>query len=312
MRIGIIGTGYLGKIHMQCLRSTPFVVEGIFEPDHNVAAKISEEFQTKRYDDYENLLMNVDAVIISNPTKFHFDTASQAVEYSKHVLIEKPACESSAEVDELMSLAKDKDLVIQVGHVERYNAAYQTCLPYIQNPKFIEVHRLAMPNGKKNDVSVIMDLMIHDLDILLSINNTGVKEVRANGVSLLNESTDIANARIEFEDGSVANLTASRISMKQMRKMRLFQNGAYISVDYLNHKCEIIKHQQSEDANDLEYILPEIKESNAILQEQLEFYNNIEKELLPTIGLIQAKSSITLAEQILEQIIDNQSINNQS
>lgn len=309
MRIGVIGTGYLGKIHLQCLRSTQFDVVGILEPNDHVAAKIVNEFQTKRYDDFENLLQDVDAVIISNPTQFHFQTAEKAIENSKHIFIEKPACQSSEEVERLIAISKSKNIVIQVGHVERYNAAFQTCLPYIQNPKFLEVHRLSMPSGKKNDVSVIMDLMIHDLDILLSINTTEVKEVRANGVSLLNKSTDIANARIEFEDGAVANLTASRISMKQMRKMRLFQNGAYISVDYLNHKCEIIKHNQSEEIDDIEYILPEVKESNAILEEQLEFYSNIKNQLHPKVGLIHAKSSIALAEHVLKQIKKNNNIN---
>ena len=243
LKIGVLGAGHLGKIHLRLLKEIPeFEVVGYYDPDDVNAAKAAEQTQLPRIATLEELLSSVDAVDIVTPTLSHHDCAAQAIEQNKHIFIEKPLCNSLAEAHDLLNKAEaSAHLKIQVGHVERFNPAFLALRGRELKPMFIETHRLAQFNPRGTDVSVILDLMIHDLDIILSMVKSPVTLISASGVPIISDSPDIANARIEFANGCVANLTASRISMKQMRKTRIFQPDAYISIDFLEKKTEIFK-----------------------------------------------------------------------
>ena len=242
LKIGLIGTGHLGKIHLRLLKElAEWELVGFYDTNAEVAAKISAEYGVKAFASLSELLAEVDAVDIVTPTLSHFELAKASLTAGKHVFLEKPITHTIEEAETLVKLAQAKGLVGQVGHVERFNPAFLALQGKEMNPMFIEGHRLAMWNPRGTDVSVVLDLMIHDLDILLSVVKSPIKEVRANGVAVLAESPDIANVRIAFENGCVANLTASRISMKNMRKIRFFQKNTYISVDFLEKKTDIIR-----------------------------------------------------------------------
>lgn len=242
LKIGLIGTGHLGKIHLRLLKELEiWELVGFYDANTEIAAKISAEYSIKAFTSLPELLAEVDAVDIVTPTLSHFELAKMALLAGKHVFLEKPITHTIEEAETLVKLAQEKGLVGQVGHVERFNPAFLALQGKEMNPMFIEGHRLAMWNPRGTDVSVVLDLMIHDLDILLSVVKSPIKEVHANGVAVLADSPDIANVRITFENDCVANLTASRISMKNMRKIRFFQKNTYISVDFLEKKTDIIR-----------------------------------------------------------------------
>jgi predicted dehydrogenase len=242
IRIGVLGAGHLGKIHIKLLKEIPqFDLIGFFDPDDENAAKVIAEFGINRYDSVDSLLEEVDAVDIVTPTITHYSCAAKALKKSKHIFIEKPITNTIKEAKALIDLAREANVKVQVGHVERFNPAFTAALPYCSNPMFIETHRLAQFNPRGTDVSVVLDLMIHDLDIILSVVNANVKKISASGVAVVSDTPDIANARLEFDNGCVANLTASRISMKNMRKTRFFQKDAYISVDFLEKEANIVR-----------------------------------------------------------------------
>lgn len=242
LKIGLIGTGHLGKIHLRLLKELEiWQLVGFYDANAEVAAKVSAEYSIKAFTSLPELLAEVDAVDIVTPTLSHFELAKMALFAGKHVFLEKPITHTIEEAETLVRLAQEKGLVGQVGHVERFNPAFLALQGKEMNPMFIEGHRLAMWNPRGTDVSVVLDLMIHDLDILLSVVKSPIKEVHANGVAVLADSPDIANVRITFENGCVANLTASRISMKNMRKIRFFQKNTYISVDFWEKKTDIIR-----------------------------------------------------------------------
>lgn len=317
--IGVLGAGHLGKIHLRCIKESElFELIGFYDPDMELSESVSKEMGIRRFDSAEELMDNVQIVDIVTPTVAHFDLAEKAIKKSKHVFIEKPIVATPEEARKLVSLAIEAAVKVQVGHVERFNPAFIAAKPFIDNPKFIETHRLAMFNPRGTDVPVVLDLMIHDIDIVLSVVKSGIKRISANGVAVVCETPDIANARIEFDNGCVANLTASRISMKNMRKSRFFQNDAYIAVDYLEKKSEIIRMKDVDPNKEDPFAMvlnlgnkgqkqiyfqnPEIKVTNAIKTELETFANSIINNTIPLVTLQDGCAAIEVAYQIMEKI----------
>ena len=254
VKIGVIGTGHLGKIHLNCLKNIPMVeLIGFYDSDPLVAENVEQQHQIKKYSSENSLIDACDAIDIVAPTTMHYNLAMEVMQKGKHVFLEKPITATLQQSQEIMSYAKKHNLKVQVGHVERFNDAYLAAKKHFNNPLFIEAHRLAEFNPRGTDVSVVLDLMIHDIDIVLSMVKSPVKQINASGVPVISGTPDIANARIEFENGATANLTASRMSMKKMRKMRVFQPNAYITMDFLEKKANIMQLRDyvPEDDNDL-------------------------------------------------------------
>jgi predicted dehydrogenase len=318
LRIGIFGVGHLGKIHARILRELKdtFEVTGFYDPSDEASTYVETHLGIKRFKDIESLIDASDCVDIVTPTVYHFDIASKAIRKSKHVFIEKPVTQTVDEAKMLMQLAAEASVQVQIGHVERFNPAFICSLPYINRPMFIEIHRLAQYNPRGTDVSVVLDLMIHDLDIVLSVVKSNIKRVSANGVAVVSDTPDIANARIEFDNGCVANLTASRISQINMRKTRLFQRNAYISVDFLEKTVEVI-HQNKEILSDnvqqfdlgtngnskvFSIEKPAVPPSNAIQEELLAFAEAIRTNGTPPVSIEDAYHSMELAAQIMERL----------
>ncbi|WP_340073554.1 Gfo/Idh/MocA family oxidoreductase [Leptobacterium sp. I13] len=316
LKIGVLGAGHLGKIHLRLLQqSEKYELVGFYDPDEKNAQKIGKEFKYHSFTSIDELIEAVDVVDIVTPTLSHYDCAEKAIKKERHVFIEKPIANTLAEAEKIIRLAKEHNVKGQVGHVERFNPAFVAVKDTVENPMFIEAHRLAEFNPRGTDVPVVLDLMIHDLDIILSIVHSEVKNVNASGVSVISNSPDIANARIEFENGCVANLTASRISLKNMRKSRFFQKDAYISVDFLEKKVEVVKMKDAPKKPD-EFALvlqnaegkkkqiyfenPKIEPNNAILDELESFANAINTNTTPIVTLNQAAAALKLAHQIID------------
>lgn len=319
VKIGVIGAGHLGKIHLRCLKNIPdFELVGFYDTDDTNAARVEEEFGIKRFASAEELMLAVDAVDIVTPTLSHFELASRAMKASKHVFIEKPLTETLEEARELLELSYEANVKIQVGHVERFNPAFLKAQEYDLKPMFIETHRLAEFNPRGTDVSVVLDLMIHDIDITLSVVKSNVKSIQASGVNVVSDTPDIANARIEFDNGCVANITASRISMKNMRKTRLFQRDAYITIDFLKKTTEILRMEDAPEIPDplaliidlgagkgKKKILFENPGSDAVnaIQRELELFLKSIKSNLPTaVSVEDGYNAMNIAFQIMEKI----------
>jgi len=316
LKAGVIGAGHLGKIHLKLLnQSEKYELVGFYDSDVLVREKIAEEFGYKPFETPEALIKACDMVDVVTPTVYHFETAKKVVEAGKHLFIEKPITTTVAEAEELIQLAIENGVKGQVGQVERFNPAFMAVNHMIDNPMFIETHRLAEFNPRGTDVSVVLDLMIHDIDAILSVVRSKVKSIHASGVSVISETPDIANARIEFENGCVANLTASRISLKNMRKSRFFQRDAYISVDFLEKKCEVVKMKDApENPGDFDMILqnaegikkqiyfdnPKVEPNNAILDELNTFADAIIKDTTPIVPLEQGTDALRVALMVLE------------
>lgn len=325
LKIGVLGAGHLGKIHLRLLnQSEKYELVGFYDPFAENANKVAQEFGYTKFDSIDELIQAVDVIDIVTPTLSHFDCAKKAIEAGKHVFLEKPITTTVEEAEGIMELAAKHKVLGQVGHVERFNPAFVAIQAQIKNPMFIETHRLAEFNPRGTDVPVVLDLMIHDLDAILSVVHSPVKHVSASGVSVLSESPDIANARIEFENGCVANVTASRISMKNMRKSRFFQRDAYISIDYLEKTCEVVKMKDApETPGDFDLILqnaeglkkqiyydnPKVLPNNAILDELETFHDAIVNKTKPVVTLEDGTKALRLAYQIIEAYKNNLIIN---
>jgi predicted dehydrogenase len=317
LKAGVLGAGHLGKIHLRLLnQSDKYELVGFYDADETNAKKVEAEFGYTYFSTIEALIDAVDMVDIVTPTLSHYDCALKAISKSKHIFIEKPIAKTVEEAEEIRRLLAEHDLRGQVGHVERFNPAFISVKDQIENPMFIEAHRLAEFNPRGTDVPVVLDLMIHDIDIILSVVNSKVKHVSASGVSVISDTPDIANARIEFENGCVANLTASRISLKNMRKTRFFQKDAYISVDFLEKKCEVVKMKDApEIPGDFDMILqnaegikkqiyfdnPEISNNNAILDELETFANAINTNTTPIVTLHDGTEALRVANMIINE-----------
>ena len=318
LKIGVLGAGHLGKIHIKLLLETEgFELVGFFDPDKNQVAYAEEQFGIPGFDSLDALIDAVDVVDVVTPTLSHFECAAKALRNSKHVFIEKPVTNTLEEAEDLMKLAHEANVKVQVGHVERFNPAFIAALPYLNKPMFIESHRLAQFNPRGTDVPVVMDLMIHDIDIILSVVRSSVKRIHASGVAVVSETPDIANARIEFANGCVANVTASRISLKNMRKTRLFQHDAYVAIDFLKKKTEVVRldDQSAEpNVNDLfielpnnikrkiNFEFPEIHETNAIQEELRSFRNTILTNGVPAVTIQDGHNALQVAHQIVEKL----------
>ncbi len=320
LKIGVLGAGHLGKIHIKQIQSLPQVYQlvGFYDQNPEAAAKVEAEFGAKSYASMDELIHAVDVVDVVTPTLYHFECASKALRASKHVFIEKPLANTMQEAKDLIQLAKEASMKVQVGHVERFNPAFKAALPYLNQPLFIETHRLAQFNPRGTDVSVVLDLMIHDIDIVLSVVKSTVKKISTSGVAVVSDTPDIANARIEFDNGCVANLTASRISLKNMRKSRFFQRDAYISVDFFKRSTEVVRLKEVEgDPDPLAVLLelgegkptkqiyfenPKVDESNAIQEELLSFANAINEDKLPLVDIEDGFAALNIAHQIADKL----------
>ena len=321
LKVGVLGAGHLGKIHLKLLnQSEKYELVGFYDPNEEQAQKIVAEFGYTYFDNIDQLIEAVEVVDIVTPTLSHYDCAMKAIAAKRHIFIEKPITSTVAEAEEIYQLLEKNHLKGQVGHVERFNPAFQAAKSSIANPMFIEVHRLAEFNPRGTDVSVVLDLMIHDIDVLLSVVDSPVKHIEASGVAVISKSPDITNARIEFENGCVANLTASRISMKNMRKSRFFQKDAYISVDFLEKKVEVIHMKDApEEVSEYDMILqnaegerkqiyfeyPEVQPTNAILEELETFADAIEHNTIPVVTFLQGTKALRLAKDIVTKIEEN-------
>lgn len=317
MRIGVLGAGHLGKIHIKILKDIEsYNLIGFYDPDEAMAAKVEKEFGVKSFSSPEVLISAVDVIDIVTPTLSHYDCFVNAAKESKHIFIEKPLANTTEEALNLIKLTSEANIQVMVGHVERFNPAFIAAAGSINNPMFIESHRLAQFNPRGTDVPVVLDLMIHDLDIILSTTRSNVKKISASGVAVVSDTPDIANARLEFDNGCVANLTASRISLKNMRKTRFFQRDAYISIDFLEKKSEIVRMKDvvgepdplsiiMETGTGLKEILidkPNIAPNNAIREELLSFQKAILENTNPVVTIDDGYNALNIAHQILEKM----------
>lgn len=317
LKIGLFGVGHLGKFHVKNWKEIDEIeMVGFYDPDDKNASEVVEAFGLKRYDDMNALIDASDAIDVVTPTQFHFPVCEAALRKSKHVFVEKPLANNMQEAREILKLTKEAKVKFQVGHIERFNPAFLALNKEYLHPMFIEVHRLAQFNPRGTEVSVILDLMIHDIDIILSIVKSDVKQISASGVAVITETPDIANVRIEFHNGCVANLTSSRISLKKMRKMRLFQKDAYIGIDFLEKKSEVIRLKQDHESAamfsfDIE--TPQGKRSlvienptstvdNALKAELISFRDAILYNKITAVSELDGYHALEVANIILEKI----------
>ena len=317
IKVGVIGAGHLGKIHLNILSNSNFNLIGFHDTDVENSEKLASEKGYVFFKEIDSLINLIDAVVIVSPTTTHFEIAEKCINKGKHIFVEKPLTTNSEEARIINKLAKEGNIIGQVGFVERYNQAFISCREFIDKPKFIESHRLSDFNPRGTDVSVIMDLMIHDIDIILNINQSKVKKIDASGVSIISSTPDIANARIEFENGCIANLTSSRISLKKMRKTRIFQDNAYISINFLEKDFQVVKIRDKHN-NDNENSLviknnlgqekviffenPEINEINSIEEELNDFFYSIKNKSESKVSLHDGLMALEVAEEIMSQL----------
>ncbi|TXD51524.1 Gfo/Idh/MocA family protein [Polaribacter sp. IC063] len=315
LKVGVLGAGHLGKIHLRLLaQSEKYDLIGFYDPSADNAKEVVKNFGYTSFDSVDALIDAVDVVDIVTPTLSHFDCAKNAIEKGRHIFIEKPITNTVLEAEAIKTLASQYHVKGQVGHVERFNPAFTAVKDKINNPMFIETHRLAEFNPRGTDVPVVLDLMIHDIDIILSVVKSKVKNVHASGISVISKTPDIANARIEFENGCVANLTASRISMKNMRKTRFFQKDAYISVNFLSKESEVVRMKDvPETPDEFAMILqndegvkkqiyfenPEVTNNNAILDELETFADAINNNSTPVVTLENGADALRLAQRVI-------------
>ncbi len=319
LKVGVFGVGHLGKFHLNNWKDIPDItLIGFFDPDDTTATEVEKKYKIKRFLSAGELMENCDIADIVTPTIHHFELCRNAITHGKHVFVEKPLANTMEEARELVKLAKEANIKFQVGHVERFNPAFLAVDKSHIQPMFIEVHRLSQFNPRGTDVSVILDLMIHDIDIILTLVKSNVKFISANGVAVMSDTPDIANVRIEFDNGCVANLTSSRISMKKMRKIRLFQKDAYIGIDFLEKKTEIIKLSSPNDKDVFTFDIetnngkksiavanPQVKDGNAIKMELEAFCNAISNNTSTAVTVVDGFRAMEVAHQILEKISNN-------
>ena len=320
LKVGVLGAGHLGKIHLRLLKelTDTYQLIGFYDPNEENAQIVSEELGIKSFSDIDSLIDEVDVVDIVTPTLSHFECAEKAMRKQRHVFIEKPVTNTIDEAKKLMALSHEAEVQVQVGHVERFNPAFQSSIEFINQPMFIETHRLAQFNPRGTDVSVILDLMIHDLDIVLSMVKSNIKKISASGVAVISDTPDICNARLEFDNGCVANLTASRISLKNMRKTRVFQRDAYISIDFLEKESEVVRMESVEGEPDplsitfdpgngkpikqIFFEKPDVPEANAIKNELSTFASAINNNTSPVVTIEDGYNALDVAHRILDRL----------
>jgi predicted dehydrogenase len=320
LKIGLLGAGHLGKIHLKCIRSVDeYELIGFYDPDQEKVDSVRDEFGIPYYESVSDLIDACDVVDIVTPTISHFECASEAIKKTKHVFIEKPIAATPEEARQLIELAEEADVQVQVGHVERFNPAFTAVSDKLNRPMFIEAHRLSQFNPRGTDVPVVLDLMIHDIDIVLSVVKSNIKKIHASGVNVVSDTPDIANVRLEFDNGAVANLTASRISMKNLRKSRFFQKDAYISVDFLDKTAEIVRMEEIDQIPDdpfamvidlgedkkkrkISFEKPEVVQVNAIEEELRSFAKAIINNTTPPVTIDDGYQALLVANMIMDKI----------
>ena len=319
LKIGVLGAGHLGKIHIRLIREIPdFELVGFYDPDEATCQNVALEYGIRPLSSVDELVEISDVVDIVTPTLSHYDCAVSALKKSKHVFIEKPLANTVDEARKIMALANEAGVKVQVGHVERFNPAFQAAKDYITVPMFIETHRLAQFNPRGTDVSVVLDLMIHDIDIILSVVKSPIKKISTSGVAVVSDTPDIANARIEFDNGCVANLTSSRISLKNMRKSRFFQRDAYIAVDFLKKSAEVVRLKNitgepdplavtidlgaGKGSRQIYFENPKVNETNAIKSELETFAQAIMKNTTPLVSIDDGFKALDVAHQIVDKL----------
>ena len=319
IKIGVFGAGHLGKIHIKLLKEIDKLeLVGFYDANPEAAAIVEKEMGVKYFDSMQSLIDAVDAIDVVTPTLAHYECASKAIRNSKHVFIEKPVTTTIEEAKSLIGLSREANVKVQVGHSERFNPAFIAAREYCSNPMFIETHRLAQFNPRGTDVSVVLDLMIHDIDIILSVVKSSIKRISASGVCVVSDSPDIANARIEFDNGCVANLTSSRISLKNMRKSRFFQKDAYISIDFLDKKVDVIRLKNVEGEVDplavtidlgngkgskqIYFENPTTLPTNAIKMELETFADSINNNTTPLVSIDDGYKALDVAYRIIEKM----------
>ena len=319
MKIGILGIGQMGKIHLKCLKTLKnFEIVGFFDIDDQKSEQISTDFGIRRYTNHLELIDDSNVICIVTPTSSHYEYARAAITRSRHVFIEKPLVRNIHEAEELIKLAEEAEVKVQVGHMERFNPAFTSVKKYFDTPMFIESHRLSDFNLHGLDISLVYDLMIHDIDIMLGVIKSSIKRINASGVPIINQTSDIVNARIEFDNGAVANLTANRISMKDMKKTHFYQHNAVINVDFFNEESEVIRveNNTSEETDNLQKNIslpgiqdkylstyePEINEINAIQSELQHFYDSIKNDKQPVVSINDGYNALFVARTIMDKI----------
>lgn len=319
-KIGVFGVGHLGQIHCKCINeSDKAELCGIYDINTPHAIDVAQKLGVPFFDNPADLLTHCDIADVVCTTTHHYEMAKLALSHRKPVFIEKPVTATIEEAEELLQISQELNIPVQVGHVERFNPAFLTAKEKIKHPMFIEGHRLALFNPRGNDVSVILDLMIHDIDIVLKIVNSPIVNIQASGVAIVTDTFDIANVRLTFENGCVANLTASRISMKNMRKIRIFQDNAYISIDLLEKKTEMIHIENvpenlndpfamildlGEDKGKKRIIIdtPKVEANNAIRCELESFIHSIDNQLVPEVSMQDGYNALTTAYKIIKKM----------
>lgn len=317
LRIGIVGVGHFGKNHVRSLKNSKYDLIGFYDIDKSTSDQVEKEFNVSQFPSYNSLLKEVDVIDVVVPTVSHFEVAEKAILSGKHVFIEKPVTSTLEEALKLKELADAHQVKIQVGHIERFNPAFTTIRDHISEPKFIELHRLGQFHPRNKDVPVVLDLQIHDIDIILNIIQSEPAEIHSSGVNIISDSPDITNSRIRFKNGCVVNMTSSRISMKQMRKLRLFQPHAYISIDFLEKTAEIVQVEdvtgrevddpfalimdlgEGKSKKQIFFDKPEIKQVNAMVEELHSFYDAIENDTTPEVSIDDGYSALKLAFEII-------------
>lgn len=325
IKVGIIGCGHLGKLHVKNVKEIEsenknIKLTGLFDINTDESSFLAGKYNVKAFNTLEDILRSVNAILIVTPTTTHFEIAKECFKYNVHTFIEKPVTENHSEAEELLKLKPD-GVIVQVGHIERFNPAILAVEKYNITPLFIESHRLAQFNPRGTDVSVVKDLMIHDIDIILNLVKSDVTSIEANGVGVLTDTIDIANTRIGFANGCVANITSSRISLKKMRKMRIFQKNAYISIDFLNNTSEVFRLSEEQDSgifsmpismNGKEYKIayekPSSKSLNAMKYEEELFFDSILNKKEPVVTLRDGMDAIWIANEIIKKIENNRSL----
>jgi len=319
LKIGIVGVGHFGKFHVKSNQEGKFNLVGFYDINKETSNRIEKEFKARPFASYDDLLKEADVVDVVVPTISHFEVAARAIEAGKHVFIEKPVTTTLDEALQLKELAGKRKVKIQVGHIERFNPAFTAVKDFIKNPRFIELHRLGPYHARNKDVPVVLDLLIHDIDIVLSLVKAKVSLIRANGVSIISDSPDITNARVEFSDKCIVNMTASRMSLKKMRKIRFFQEDAYISIDLLEKKSEIIRiNEVKGDVNNpfslildpgngkpkkqILFKSPDINKTNAMIEEFNSFYDAIYNDTVPEVTIDDGYNALKLALEIMDNM----------
>jgi len=305
--VGVIGVGYLGQHHARIYNSLDGVkLVGVCDTSPSQGKKIAHKYNTEYFKDRTFLLNKIEAVSVAVPTPQHYEVAKEVLLSNKHLLLEKPIAENLSQADELCKIADEKDIVFQVGHIERFNPAIIAAMPLVKSPLFIESHRLSPFKTRGVDVPVIYDLMVHDIDIILSVVKKRITKIEAVGVPVLSKEFDIANARIEFENGTIANLTTSRVSKEKMRKIRFFQTDSYLSINYLNHSVEYYKRKFLDGKPYIEREELKVKTAEPLKLEIESFIKSIRNGTPPRINGYDAKEALYVANKMVKKIIEKQ------